>query len=143
MNKGALRSIVYYLIGLGLTVLSYLTVDHTYARGPSLYHVVILLTILGGIGWLISAAVRYTFVKRSKDLVGTMIVNLLVSLGFVLFMASILRHTKRDDHSDIKEHRISIKKSGDTTTMYDGENIIYVKVKDSVLIFVDSTRSRE
>jgi len=142
MNRGVLRSIVYYLAGLGLTALSYLMVDNTYAHGPSLYHMVILLTFLGGVGWLIFAAVRYIFVKRSKDLLGIVVTNLLMSLGFVLFVAYILRDSQGDDHSEVKEHNISVKESGDTTTMYDGGNIIYIKVKDSVLInFIDSTRS--
>ena len=50
-------------------------------------------------------------------------------------------NAQEDDHFEVPEHTISVKESGDTTTMFDGGNIIYLEVKDSVLInFIDSTR---
>ena len=90
MKKGFLISIAYYVIGVLLTILSFYSFDHTYAHGPSMYHMVAFFTYLGGIGWLLVAAIRFVSIDRSKVLMGIIITNLLVSLGSYLYFFWLL-----------------------------------------------------
>jgi uncharacterized membrane protein (DUF485 family) len=141
MNKGFLKSILYYLIGLGLAGLSYLTVGHEYIHGPGLHHLIILLTFFAGFLWLIVAAIQYFTGQRTGNLKGIILTNLVMSFGFILFMGYIIRDAT--DNSEFEENadKITIVESGDTTTMYHGASPVYWKVKDSVLLnFIDSTK---
>jgi hypothetical protein len=49
MNKGFLKAVLYYLAGLGLAGINYLTVGHEYIHAPGLHHIIIFLTFIGGI----------------------------------------------------------------------------------------------
>lgn len=132
---------VYYLVGLGLAGISYLTVEHGYKHGPALHHLLILLTCAGGVLWLAGAVIQYLRGRRTENIKGIIFTNLFVSLGFVLFMAYILNDA--GDNKEIEPHadRVSIRESGDTVTMYHGGSVVYMKVRDSVMInFIDSAR---
>ena len=140
MNKGFLKSILYYAVGLALAALSYVTVGHEYIHAPGLHQLIILLTFVGGFLWLAGATIRYFRGPRTETLKGIIFVNLVASVGFTLFMVYIINDATGNSEFEKNTDKIRIEESGDTTTMYHGGSIIYVKVKDSVLInFVDST----
>lgn len=142
MNRGFAKSILYYIIGLGLAGLSYFTLGHEYAHGPSAYHLVILATFFGGFLWFVAAAIRYLTGHRTKTMKGVIWTNFVMSFGFIVFMAYILRdETGAGRSEDIGEERIVIETSGDTTIIYHGGSPVYMKVKDSVLLdFIDSAK---
>jgi len=141
MNKGFLKTLIYYLIGLGLAGLSYSIVGHPYIHGPGLHHIVIFLTFFGGFGWLLIAAIQYFNGRKSENLRGIIFSNLFMCLCFVLFMAYIIRDATDNRGVEKNEHIIIIEESGDTTTMYHDGSPVYMKVKDSVLLnFIDSTK---
>jgi hypothetical protein len=91
MNKGFLRALIYYLIGLGLAGLSYSIVGQPYAHAPGLHHIIILLTFMGGFLWLVVAAIEYFTGQRTENLKGIILTNLVMGLGFIVFMAYIIR----------------------------------------------------
>jgi hypothetical protein len=140
MNKGFLKSLLYYAIGLGLAGLSYLTIGHEYIHAPGLYQQLIVLTFFAGFLWLIVAAIQFFTGQRTENLKGIIWTNLIMSLGFIVFMVYIIYDAT--GHSGFEENsgKVIIEESGDTTTMYHGASPVYMKVKDSVLLnFIDST----
>ena len=130
MNKGLLKSILYYSIGLALAGLSYSTVGHSYIHGPGLHHIIILLTFIGGFLWLIVAATQYFTGQRTENLKAIILSNLLMSLGFILFMVYIIRDATDNSEFENNEDKITIEESGDTTTMYHNGSPVYMKVRD-------------
>lgn len=141
MNKGFLKSILYYSIGLGLAGISYSIVGHPYIHAPALHHILILLTFIGGVLWLVGAAIQYFTGLRTEKLRGIILTNLVMSLGFILFMAYIISDSKGNGEFEENAGEITIEKSGDTTTIYHGGSPVYMKVNDSILFnFIDSTK---
>lgn len=128
------------MIGLGLTGISYLVVGHSYAHGPGLHHIIILFTFLAGALWVVIACVRYLIGHRTASVKGMIMSNLVMFLGFVVFMAYILRVPRDQSEFDVTKHAIRVEESGDTTIIYHKGSIVYVRVADSVLLnFLDST----
>jgi hypothetical protein len=141
MNKGLLKSILYYSIGLVLSGLSYSIVGHSYIHALGLHHIIIFLTFNGGFLWLIVAAIQYFTGQRTENLKGIILTNLLMSLVFILFMVYIIRDATDNSEFENNEDKITIEESGDTTAMYHDGSPVYMKVKDSVLLnFIDSTK---
>jgi hypothetical protein len=141
MNKGFLKSILFYLIGLGLAGLSYLAIGHEYIHAPGLHHIIIFLTFFAGFLWLIVAAILYFTGQRTENSKGIILTNLLMSLGFLVFVVYIIRDATDNNEFEENADKITIEESGDTTTMYHGGSPVYMKVKDSVRFnFIDSTK---
>ena len=141
MHKGFLKLILYYSIGLGLAGLSYSIVGHPYIHAPGLHHIIILLTFIGGFLWLSVTGIQYFIGQRTENLKGIILTNLVMSLGFVLFMVYIIRGATDNSEFEKNEDKITIEESGDTTTMYHDWSPVYMKLKDSVLLnFIDSTK---
>jgi hypothetical protein len=141
MNKGVLKSILYYIIGLGLAGLSYLTIGHEYIHAPGLHHAIVLLTFFAGFLWLLVAVIQYFTGQRTENLKGIILTNLVMSVGFIVLLAYIIQDATDNSEFEENAHSITIEESGDTTTMYYGGSPLYMKVKDSVLLnFIDSTK---
>ncbi len=141
MKKGILKVALYYLIGMALVALSYFTVSHTYMHGPALYHLVFILTFIGGFLWLIAATVKYFTGHPTDSLKGVIVSNLIICLSFLGFVVFISREDKDIDELKSNEDQITMDSSGDTTTMYHNGNLVYIQVKDSIILnLIDSTR---
>jgi len=94
-----------------------------------------------GFLWLLIAAIQYFTGHRTKNIKGTILTNLVMCLGFILFMAYIIRDASDDSEVEENANKITIEESGDTTTIYHDGSIVYMKVKDSALLnFIDSTK---
>src|SRR6187549_1337495 len=111
MNKGFLKSILYYSIGLGLAGLSYSIVGQPYIHAPGLHHIIILLTFIGGFLWLIGAAIQYFTGQRTENLKGIIFTNLVMSLGFILFMVYIIRDEMDASEFENNADEITIEES--------------------------------
>jgi len=138
VGKGIVISLIFYIVGLGLAGLSYVTVGHEYIHGPGLHHLIIVLTFISGFLWMIVAA---TLTRQwSATLKGIVYTNLAMSVGFGLFILYLFLDVRRSDEPT-SEAIIEVVETDSTTTMYRDGTIIYVKEKDSVLLnFIDSTR---
>jgi hypothetical protein len=141
MNKGFLISLLYYLIGFGLAALSYATLGHGYNHAPGPHYLIILLVFIVGFLWLIVATILYFKGHRTKNLRATIFTNLIMNVGFVIFVIYLLNDDTENREPVISNDKVTIEEHGDTTTMYRGGSPVYIKVKDSVLInFIDSAR---
>ncbi len=139
MNKGFLKSILYYSIGLGLAGISYAIVGHPYIHAPALHHIIILLTFIGGLLCLVVSAIQYITGQRTVNLKGIIVTNLVMILGFTLVMVYIISDTTHNSEFENNQNELTIEESGDTT-MYHSGSPVYMKVEDSVLLnFIDST----
>ena len=140
---GVLYVIAFYSAGCGLAGLSYITVGHEYIHGPGLYHIILLFTFAGGACWTILAGLKMLTVHRSAKLNGILLTNTVVLLGVAGFMYTLL-HEDRERAYDNRDE-LKIVRKGDTATVYYNDNLIYMQVKDSVVMnFMDSSdRSRE
>jgi hypothetical protein len=141
MSKGFTKSILFYLVGLSLAGLSYLIVGHEYVHGPGLHHIIILLTFVIGFLWLVISTILFFTGERTKPLSGVILTNLVMSIGFAIFMAYIIYDSTHTVEYEKNLSKVVVEKSEDTTTMYHGGTPVYMKVKDSVMFdFIDSTR---
>lgn len=137
--KGVFYTILYYASGLGLAALSYAIVGHPYIHAPGLHHIVLFLTFAGGFIFTLLLTVKYILETRTWKLRGILLTNMVAILSFILVIYNSL-HEEKDSAAE-RGDEISISENGDTTIMYHNKNIIYMKVKDSVLLnFIDSAR---
>lgn len=142
MKKGIINTIIYYCVGLLVTALSYLIFDHSYAHGPSLYHVAALLTFFVGVFWTAGVVLKFVFRESSEERKGMILANLAVLIGtYLIFYFAIIRPYQTDTVREIPEDRLTTSINGDTATIDNNGQIIYLKVKDSVYLdFTDSTK---
>ncbi|MBL7845873.1 MAG: hypothetical protein JNL40_00285 [Cyclobacteriaceae bacterium] len=141
MIKGIFKTVIYYVIGLGLAGISYLITGEVYVHGPGLHHALIIFTFIGGLLWLLGSVLKYFTPERSDGLKGIILTNLIMILAFVAFMTYIIRSETSDNFADTETDKLIIKESGDTTTVYYHKNIVYYKIGDSVkLNFIDSVK---
>lgn len=136
--KGIHYTLIYLAAGLGLAALSYAVVGHPYIHAPGVHHWLIFLTFTGSLVWAIAAVVRYISGTRTWKLKGIILTNTLAVLAFILAIYLILRE-EGEGITEVKEE-ISMSEHGDTTTLYYNDNIIYMEVRDSIVLnFIDST----
>jgi hypothetical protein len=140
MKKGLLKSLVYYGIGLALAGISYLKIRP--GHGPGLHHIILVLTFVGGFLWMLAAISEYQDVKKTRDLNAVIITNLLMTLSFAIFLIYFFnKDNYRENESKDEAMKVKVQKVGDTTTMFHGGSIVFIKVKDSVLLnFIDSSK---
>lgn len=142
MNKGLRFSGIFYMVGLTLAGVSYLTLGHDYGHGPGLHHLIILATFALGLLLMIGALIKYWTGPRSTMLIGIIVFNFVMTLGFICVLWFLFRiESKERSNIEMTERKVRVEESGDTVTMYREGSIIYIRVKDSVLInFIDSLR---
>ncbi len=138
--SGVLYALVFYAAGFSLAGISYLVFGHPYIHAPGIHHVILAVTFAGGLCWIIGAAIKALMGPRSPRLRGILLTNTVVVLGFVGFVYDM---TRSDDSGAVHEGGVEMNmtQQGDTAILSDGDKIIYMRVKDSVLInFFDSVR---
>lgn len=137
--SGVLYALVFYTAGFSLAGISYLIIGHPYGHAPGMHHLILFSTFVGGLCWTIGAAIKAFTGRRSQRLRGILLTNTLAVLGFVGFFYDITR----PDHETVQEESVDLNMThhGDTAIVFHGDNIIYLRVKDSVLInYFDSVR---
>jgi hypothetical protein len=142
MKKGVIKSFTFFGVGILATIFSYLIFDHSYAHGPSLYHLIALLTFFGSILWTIGVILRFLLKDDSAERKGIILTNLTILIGTCLtFYLTVIRPEQNNIEKDITSEKLTTTVSGDTTTMDISGRIIYIKVKDSVYLdFTDSIK---
>lgn len=144
MTKGIVYTSIYYASGLSAAGLSYLIIGHPYIHAPGVHHIILFLTFIGGAAWLILAAIRYLIVKRSSFLAGVIAGNAVVIAAFVVVVWYEISRSERAIAGTDRDDQISMSIAGDTTMYYHNDNIIYMKVGDTVLLnFIDSVRFKQ
>jgi hypothetical protein len=138
MTKGFVKAIVYYVVCLGLALLTYSITDYNYAHAPGPHHLIIFFTFVVGFLWLGVALVRYLSKEnRTKESKALILTHLFMCSAFALYIVIITRVPEMAEN----ESKVRVVESGDTTTMYHGGTPVYYKIKDKVLYnFIDSTQ---
>jgi hypothetical protein len=140
--SGVLYALVFYAAGFSLAGISYLIISHPYIHAPGMHHLILLGTFAGGLGWIIGAGIKALKGLRSSRLRGILLTNAVVILGFLGFLYNM----SRPDHETVHEEGVELNMThhGDTAIISDGDNIIYMRVGDSVLMnLFDSAKVEE
>jgi hypothetical protein len=144
MKKGILYAFLIYIVGFGIAGLVFLIFGHPYIHAPGLHHIIIFLTFITGVIVLIAAILAYFLKKKSKKLQFFIISNLIIIFSFAIYVWSIIYVDNGDDDINIQNNTVSTEYKGDTTYVYHNGNIVYIQVKDSVLLnFMENIKLEE
>ena len=131
MKSAIGKSLLLYLIGFSITALIYYSADSHYAHGPNLYHLTFALTIFIGTIWLIVATIIYLR-KANKNMLGHILVNGIVTISFIAYTWILVHPEPLPEPGELDRDQLSIARKGDSTLIFHNENLIYLKVADSV-----------
>jgi hypothetical protein len=86
LKKGIVDVIIFYAVGVMLTLIAYLVFDNSYPHAPSPYMLIGFLFILvGGFIGLV-ALVKYLFVSRERRLLGSVFGHVTILICFFLWI---------------------------------------------------------
>lgn len=133
MKKGILKTLLFYGIGFGIAGIVSFTVKSTYIHGPGLHHFIIFFTLVIGLIWALISFGIYIFKRKTQVLKGILITNIIIIVASFLLVAIpiFLDQTKK---TIIESSLIRTEIKGDTTNLYDNDNLIFIKVKDSIIL---------
>ncbi|MEE9408232.1 MAG: hypothetical protein V3V28_09170 [Polaribacter sp.] len=135
MKKGILLALSIYFIGFGVAWLIYMIFGHPYIHAPGFHHLMILLTFIVGVIWTIGTILQFFLTERPKKLKGFIITNLFIITCFILYISYTLKDINKIDVTEKNEkNEISTEIKGDTIRIYHNSKVVYLKIKDSVLI---------
>ena len=73
-------------------------------------------------------------------MLGHILVNGIATISFIILMWILLRPEPMLEPMDVNSDQLLVSRSGDSTLIFHNENIIFIKVKDSVYLDLrDST----
>ena len=133
MKKGILKTLLFYLIGFGIAGIAYTIIENPYTRAPRVHHLILFLTLVIGLNWTLGSCWIFFFKAKTDKLKGIILTNSLIIMSCFLYVTIpiYLDPTKKTlIESDII--RTEIKE--DTTKLYHNDNLIFIKVKDSVIL---------
>ncbi len=133
MNRGILKALIFYGIGFGIAGIIYLIVGNSYIHAPGIHHLILLLTLLIGLIWTIISSVVYFFKEKTKRLGGFILTNLIIIIGCVLYVEVPL-YLDSQRNNKVPSELTNTEVIGDTTKIYHNEKLIFIIVKDSVLL---------
>jgi len=133
MKKGILISLLYYGLGFGIAGLAYAIIGHPYIHAPGVHHLILLLTLVIGIIWTVTS-IGFFFLKAKSDkLKGIIITNSIIILSCFLYVA-IPIYIDSQEKTTVESEKVHTEINGDTTKLFHNDNLIYMKVKDSIII---------
>ena len=133
MKKGILKTLIFYGIGFGLAGLVYLIIGHPYLHAPGFHHLILVLTLIGGLLWTVRILFTFLSKERTNENKGILITSSLILISSFLYVAvPILSESDKEYDGVAESLKTEIK--GDTTYIYHNGNPVYIQVKDSVLL---------
>lgn len=137
-RAGLVYVIAFYAAGGLVAALFYRTYGQPYIHAPGPHHFILFFTVAGGILWTIIAAIKALIGSRSSTLKGILVTHAVVLLSVAVYVYIIF--DKEEDVVPKRTNKVVMKRDGDTTTLYHDRNLLYMKVRDSVLFnAIDST----
>jgi hypothetical protein len=132
MRKGIINVVIFYSIGLGLTILTYWIFGAGLGHGPGIYFAIPFLIFIAGLLWTFFTIYNYYVEGKTEKRKGIIWSN---SIVVSIFLATILYSGSQNKLNDIKEFKkddLVNSQSGDTTSISYNGILIYQKVKDSI-----------
>ena len=133
MKSGILKTLMLYGIGFGVAGISYLTIGHPYIHAPGLHHLILFLTLVTGLIWTFISLGKFYFKIKTLELKGIIITNSIIIISCFLYVVIPIYSDQTENPID-KSNFVRTEKKGDTTYIYHNDNLIFIKVKDSVLM---------
>jgi uncharacterized membrane protein YeiB len=135
LKEGIIKAFLIYLIGFGLAWFVYSIYGHPYIHAPGFHHLIIFFTLIIGLFITIGAILFFFLKKKSSRLKVFIITNLIILFSFVFYFYNLIVYKEKDNtFKEESKNEIITESNGDTTYVYQNKNIVYLKVKDSVLI---------
>ena len=133
MKKGILKTLLFYATGFGIAGISYVTIGHPYIHAPGAHHFILFFTLVIGIIWTLINIGIYFFKTKTDKLKAIIITNSIIVLSCFLYVA-IPIYLDSTEKTFIESDSVRTEVKGDTTELYHNDNLIYIKVKDSVIL---------
>ncbi len=135
MKKGVLKALTIYLVGFTIAWLIYSIYGHPYIHAPGFHHLIVFFTFLIAIFWTIGAILFFFLKKKSIALKSFIVTNLIFISCFSFYIYySLVSENQNDPFDNEPKNEIISETKGDTTFVYHNGNVVYMKVKDSVLL---------
>lgn len=90
MKSGIINTLIFYVFGFSSAWVIYLIFGHPYIHAPGLHHIAILLTFLLGLIWAVISTIIYFAKNKTEKLKGIIITNLVLVIGFIIFMTVLI-----------------------------------------------------
>ncbi|WP_203256762.1 hypothetical protein [Hyunsoonleella ulvae] len=133
MEKGILQSLLFYGIGFGIAGIAYAIIGNPYIHAPGIHHLILFLTLVIGLIWNFISIGTFFFKAKTEKLKGIIISNSLIIISCFLYVA-IPIYLESNEKTFIESDFVRTEIKGDTTKLYHNDNLIYIKVKDSVIL---------
>jgi hypothetical protein len=132
MRIGIFQALIFYAFGLSMAGLAYLIIGNPYIHAPGIHHVILIGTLLIGLIWTLISLGIFFFKNKTKKLIGVIVTNLVITVGFALY-AILPKYLNYKPNPTSKES-VKTEIHRDTTKIYHDENLVFLKVKDSVIL---------
>ena len=133
MKIGILKTILFYGIGFGIAGISYLIFGHPYIHAPGAHHFIMFFTLVIGIIWTLASFGVFIFKTKTDKLKGIVITNSIIILSCFLYVL-VPFYLDSKKKTFIESETVHTEVKGDTTELYHNDKLIFIKVKDSVIL---------
>lgn len=138
MKEEFKRSIYFYLIAYSLAGLTYWKTADDYVHGPGFFIILIFLIAIIGAIWLAVAIVLSVIGHKYKNS-ADIIVNGINTIGIVLTILIVFQREPKSEIHNKNSDEWRVEQNGDSSVLYHNDNLIYLRVADSVYMdFRDS-----
>ncbi len=135
MKIGIIEALLIYITGFILAWIVYSIFGHQYIHAPGFHHLIILLTFIIGVSWTIVSILFFFFKKKTSKSKAFIITNLIILSCFILYLLlDILWFNPEQNSFEIPNNTLEAKIKGDSTYITVNDKIVYLKIKDSVLL---------
>jgi hypothetical protein len=133
MKNGILKTLLFYGIGFGIAGIAYAIIGNPYIHAPGIHHLILFLTLVIGLTWTLISVGIFFFKTKTEKLRGIIVSNSLIIISCFLYVA-IPIYLDSNEKTFIESDFVRTEIKGDTTELYHNDNLIYIKVKDSVIL---------
>jgi|GEM_PF-4284528 len=134
--KGFSKAAIFYIIGALIVLISHQIFGPQYVHGPNGYHMLVFLIIFIGFIWALNNLKRLFNHRKIKYQLGSLACHTIIMFGTIGYILYILSNHKKDTpiYEESELDTLEMKVYGDTIEGRVKGNLVYFKVKDSILI---------
>jgi len=133
MKKGILKALMFYGIGFGIAGIVYAIIGNPYIHAPGFHHLILFLTLVIGLIWTLASIGIFFFKAKTNNLRGIIVTNSLIIVSCFLYV-SVTIYLDSTEKTFIESNFVRTEVKGDTIELYHNDHLIFIQVKDSVLL---------